>query len=476
MADLFNVGNSGSNSQLDQLVAAYRQTQQPQVTRLQQQKSKLEKSSTYYNNLNSRLNAIVSQIDRFEADNVEDNFSSKKVSSSASEYATASANGDAVDGVNTLKVKRLASADILISSQLNTEASFGLNGSKVFEFVINGENKEVTVEFDGTETNSEAFAKIVDAVNDTEDLDITAGLVNDTTTTSKVTFRSNNTGEDFNINFVDSEVFAALGITQAALNPDSSSRTISTTTDAGFKVSDQTELSSYSIVNGVDVRRNSNSLSDVLNGVTINLIKVQSDDDPEITLNTSVNKESVESFLKPFLDNYNNLVRYLSSDKEQLRSDSAVSSLRFNLRSILTQEITSAKDGNPRYLTNIGLNISSDGTLSIGDSELLEELLSEDPSKVADIFISSDGLINKVKQNVDRLKGDDDLLKARTLDIANQIDRQDDRIEQLQSRIDRQAEAQRKNYTRILEAFYEAQSQYNSFNSFLQTSNLNASF
>lgn len=43
MANLFNIGGGSSNSQLDQLVAAYRSTQQPQVTRLEQQKAKLEK-------------------------------------------------------------------------------------------------------------------------------------------------------------------------------------------------------------------------------------------------------------------------------------------------------------------------------------------------------------------------------------------------------------------------------------------------
>jgi len=471
MANLFNIGGGSSNSQLDQLVAAYRSTQQPQVTRLEQQKAKLEKSSSYYNNLNSRLNSIITQLDKFDTDDVEDKFTTKKVSSSASEYATASANGEAVDGVNTLKVKRLASADMLISSQLNSTDNFNLSGSKVIEFIVNGENKTVTVDFDGTETNSEALAKIVKSVNETEDLGIIAGNVNDTTSTSRITFRSNNTGEDYNINFVDSEVFTALGINQADLNPNSSARTLSTSTSAGFKVSNQIELSSYSIVNGVDVRRNSNTLSDVLDGLTINLLKVQSEDDSEITLNTSVNNESVESFIQPFLDSYNNLIKFLSSDREQLRSDSAVSSLRFNLRSILTQEITTAKDGNPKYLANIGIDISSDGTLSIDDSELMEKLLAEDPSKIADIFLSEDGIISKVKTNVDRLKGEDDLMKTRTLDIANQINTQNERIEQLKSRIDRQAETQRKQYTRILESYYEAQSQYNSFNSFLQSSN-----
>lgn len=468
MASIFNTGQS-QNNQLDQLVAAYRATQQPQITRLQQQQTKLEKTSTYYNKLNGQLNSMISQIDKFKADDAASNFSAKKVTSSASDYATATATGEAPDGLNTLRVKRLATADILISSQLTSADNFGLSGTKTLEFVINGETKSVNVDFDGTETNSDAMQKIVTAINDADDFGITAGLVKDTTTTSKLTFRSQNTGEDYNLNFNDSEVFNALGITQAALNPNTSTRTVSTTASAGYKVTDQAELNSYTIVNGVDVKRNSNTMSDVLSGMTISLIKTQADSDPEISLNTSVNNETAEGFIKPFIDTYNNLVKFLSSDKDQLRSDSAVSGLRFNLRSILTQEVTAAQDGNPKYLTNIGLDINSDGTLVIKDSDLLKQLLTEDPSKVSDIFLASDGIINKVKQNVDRLKGGDDLMKAKTLDIANQIDDQKKKIEDMQSRIDRQAEAQKKQYTRILDSYYQAQAQYNSFNSFIQS-------
>ncbi len=468
MASIFNTGQS-QNNQLDQLVAAYRATQQPQITRLQQQQTKLEKTSTYYNKLNGQLNSMISQIDKFKADDAASNFSAKKVTSSSSDYATATATGEAPDGLNTLRVKRLATADILISSQLTSADNFGLSGTKTLEFVINGETKSVNVDFDGTETNSDAMQKIVTAINDSDDFGITAGLVKDTTTTSKLTFRSQSTGEDYNLNFNDSEVFNALGITQAALNPNTSTRTVSTTTSAGYKVTDQAELNSYTIVNGVDVRRNSNTMTDVLSGMTISLIKAQADSDPEISLNTSVNNETAEGFIKPFIDTYNNLVKFLSSDKDQLRSDSAVSGLRFNLRSILTQEVTAAQDGNPKYLTNIGLDINSDGTLVIKDSDLLKQLLTEDPSKVSDIFLASDGIINKVKQNVDRLKGSDDLMKAKTLDIANQIDDQKKKIEDMQSRIDRQAEAQKKQYTRILDSYYQAQAQYNSFNSFIQS-------
>lgn len=469
MSDLFNVGGSGGNSQLDQLVAAYKATQKPQVDRLVQKRTQLERSSNYYTNLNSRLNTMIDQFDRMEADDAYENFSSRKVTSSGSDFATASANSTALEGINTVKVNRLASTDILISSRLQIEEEFGVTGNQLIEFKINGESKTVTVEFDGTENNSDALTKVVNAINGTEDLGLIAGKVNDTTTTTRLTLRNQNLGADFKIDFEDSEVLTKLGITQADLNPNSDSRTISSDLKAGYKTADPNNLSSSATINGINVTRNTNTLDDVLTGVNITLNKVQTEDDPEVILTTSVNNENVESFIQPFLDNYNNLIRFLNSDRDQLRSDSALSGLRFSLRSVLTQEVTSAEEGNPRYITNIGLNISSDGTLTIGNKERLAELLKEDPKKVADIFLSEDGLVKKVKDSVNRLKGEDDVIKNKTLDIANQIDSQKKKITDLEARIDRQANAQRNQYRRILEAFYGAQAQYNSFNSFMQS-------
>lgn len=475
MADMFSVGGGGG-SQLDQLVAAYKATQQPQFNRLNQRKTQLERSSTYYTNLNSRLNSLISQIDRMDSDDAANRFATRQVTSSASDFASASATSSAIEGVNTLKVNRLATSDILISSRLQIEEEFGVEGEQVIEFVINGETKSLTVEFDGTENNSDALTKIVNAINNTEDLGLTAGKVNDTTTTTRLTLRNQSLGGDFKIDFIDSDILAKLGITQEALNPNSDERTISSSNGAGYRVANPNELSSSATVNGIEVTRNTNSLDDVLTGVSIQLNRVQTNDDPEIILSTGVNSESVESFIQPFLDNFNNLVRFLNSDRDQLRGDATISGLRFSLRSILTQEVTTAEDGNPRYLNNIGINISSDGTLTIGNKERLAELLRENPKQVSDIFLSEDGFVSKVKSNVNRLKGEDDVIRNRTLDIANQIDAQKKRISDLEARIDRQAEAQRNQYRRLLEAFYGAQAQYNSFNSFMQTGGFGQQF
>lgn len=475
MADIFNAGNN-QDTQLDRLVNTFRATFDPQKNRLRSEKSELERSSSYFNALNGRMNNIISQLDKFDRSDAADNFSVKKVTSSNSEYVTASANGDAIDGINTINVKQLATNDRLLSGQIAPDDAFALSGEQNITFNVNGEEKNVSVEFDGTETNQQALRKVVDAINDS-DIGITAGLVNQSDDALRFTLRSNSAGADNRVDFNDNQIFQQFGLTRNALGMDAAdgARIQQSGNDAGFENGNISELNAVAEINGVEVSRSTNTIDDVLNGVTFNLLKAQEDGAQDLTLNIEVNPDSVKNYLQPFLDSYNSLVNYLNSDRDMIRSDAALSSMRFQLRDVLTRNVRGKSEDDPEYITNFGFEISRNGTLSINDSERLEELLEEDPEVVSNFFLSDGGFIDNIKQVVERVKGDDnDLIKSRTLELSERIDRQDDRIADLESRIDRQAAAQREQYTSLLETFYEAQQQYSSFNQFASATGFGA--
>lgn len=467
MADIFNIGGN-QDTQLDQLINTFRATFDAQKNRLQSEKTRLERSSSYYNALNGRFNSLISQLDKFDRSDASDNFTVKKVTSSNSDVVTATATGDAIDGLNTIKVNRLASNDRLLSGQINPEENFNLSGDQSITFNVNGEQKTVTFELDGTETNREALTKVVDAINDA-DIDISAGLVNQSDDALRFTLRSDKTGADFRIDFEDNEVLSQIGLTRSSLGLDNPQgiRKKQQDNKAGFQTAKTEELNSNANINGVEISRSSNKIDDALTGVTFELLKVQEKDDQEVSLNIEVNPESVENYLNPFIESFNSLVNYINSDRNMLRSESAISSLRFQLRDVLTQEVEGQEERDPGFISNFGFSIGRNGTLSLNDKDRFQELLEESPEVVTNFFLSEDGFINKIKNVIERVKGDDnDLIKQRTLNLSEQIDRQDDRIESLQARIDRQAAAQREQYTALLETFYEAQQQYSSFSSF----------
>ena len=486
-----DISSANSNlTQLDQLEIAFRQSQQFQIDRLEERKLEIENKSTFFNNLNSRLNSIVSRIDTFELDNAPDRFRAKQVVSSSSDYVTASASGDALEGINTVRVNRLAQNDLLISGRYQLEDDFEINGVQTLEFLVGDELQTVEVDFDqfladkkelliseGTlEGNIEdvklsfddAVTGIIKAVN-LADIGVDASSVKDSSTTARMTFRASSSGTDGSISFNDSDIFASIGLIKENLVDDDGNREIVSDTSAGYRVSVVDDLDASAVINGVNITSSSNSIGDAVEGLTVELKQVQSSEDSEVILNTSINTQEVTDFITPFISSFNELVNFLREEREIVQSESSASSLSFRLRSLLSERITTAKEGNPNYITNIGLSVNSDGTLSISDNSRLEELLEEDPQKVIDIFISGDGIVDKVKSAVQVLKNDDeDFIRDRTLALADQIDNEENRINDVQDRIDRQAQAQRDQFQRVLEAFFEAQTQYNSYSAFFQ--------
>lgn len=470
MSSLLGV-NTGNDTQLDQLVAAYRQSQQPQVDKLQAKKNQLTRQQTYFNNLNTRLNSFITQLDNLSAENVGQDFAAKKVVSSDNSYVTATASHSAVKGVNTIKVQRLATSDILISDKMQSDSLIGLSGTQ--DITLRGKDGNditIQVELDGTETNLQAMNKLAAAINGNEELAYSAGVVKDTSTTARFTIRSTETGADNAVAFQDSALLGALGISNSSLDIGGGERRIADSSSAGYKVSAASDLDSLSEINGIAVSRSGNSISDAIEGMTFQLIKPQEATDTEIVLTTDVNDTAVEEMIQPFIKAYNDTMSFLTSNegKDMRRSDPSLSSLYQRMRLIVAERITTQEEGGPEYFSNIGIESDSRGLLSIGDRQQLVDLLEENPQLVTNIFASEDGVVAKLQNALETLKGDDGLITQRSLSLSDQIDSQDDRIEQLNRRLDRQAETLRKQYTSLLEALYEQQGQTSAYGAFNQ--------
>lgn len=470
MADLSGLisgSSGGSQTQTDLLVEAYRRSQQPKLDAINTRQKNLENRKVFYNNLNTKINSLVSQIDTFQSDNSSDKFITRSVTSSNTSVLTATASSSAVLGTGDVFVERLASADLLISKQLSLSGSFGESeGTKSFDLTVNGSTKSVSVTFTGSETNEEAMTKIVNAINNTDDIGVNATYIKDTSSTGRITLTSKTSGSENKITFADSSVLEKLGITSAALNPSTTSRTVSSGTAAGYKTADFNSLDAKLKVNGIDVTRGTNTIDDLLPGITLNLLKPQETGDQSITLTTSVNTGAVESLINPLLSSYNDLLRFVRDNKANQRADSAVSSLYQNLRSISSQQITGLDEDSPSFLTEIGIKINSDGTLSIGDKTKLESYLKDSPDKVADLFTSADGFAAKLDKAISSLVGDDGLIKSRQNSLTDQIETAKSRKTNIEARIDSQADALRKEYEKTLKIYLDAQNQYSYLNTF----------
>ena len=159
----------------------------------------------------------------------------------------------------------------------------------------------------------------------------------------------------------------------------------------------------------------SNTVSDVIQGVTLNLVG-QSPSGVTSTLNITSNTSSVESSVQKFVSAYNDLHQTLSdltaydSSTQQgsiLLGDATVLSLERQMRSLLTSQV-SGLDGNYKLLSSIGISFQKDGSLAL-DSSKFQTALSSGLSDVAALFATvgkaSDSLTNYVSASSDTKPG-----------------------------------------------------------------------
>jgi len=503
MADMYSSAqgvSGGSSNQLDQLVYSYMQSRQPELDVLTKKKTELETKRVYISNLRSKFNALTSQVDGFlryksnsEFDTSYQNdivkkFKAKSITSSSPENLTATADSDAILSPSSIKINRLASNDTLVSKQMNiTEKADLIEGRHTFRIKVRDEGEEdsesdkkvfkeidISIAFSESETNESAMKKIASALNANTDLDFTASYLKDSSTTGRLVFTSKFSGEEYKI---DIDAFQGEGGKKSNIDKflgfdklkNDRSKNSEETDGAYFRIPDSSKLNSELEVNGIKVTRNSNTIDDLLPGVTLNLLKIQDAEDPEIIIKPELDVKSIIGKFQPLIDAYNESVKFLSSDRSMLRADTALSGILSQFRSLVSQSVepatpdaegAKAEEIAPRYLTDMGMKINKDGT--IGDQSKLEDMLKADggEARVAHFFTSSDGFAARLNSIIEKVTEDKGLLQMRTESFDRQLESNKTKTSTLQSRIDRQAESLRKQYTSMLDSYYTAQNQY----------------
>lgn len=145
--------------------------------------------------------------------------------------------------------------------------------------------------------------------------------------------------------------------------------------------------------NPITVTSTSNSLTDVIDGVTIDLKKAQALADQPVKISIQQDPKAVEEKLKKFVESYNALVKQITSDSG-LNSDSMARSITSHMR----QSFQQLYDGAP--LTSIGIKFDKTGVLSI-DSAKLQKALTEDPAKIDKMLVSDTGLFSVMQERLE---------------------------------------------------------------------------
>jgi flagellar hook-associated protein 2 len=204
-------------------------------------------------------------------------------------------------------------------------------------------------------------------------------------------------------------------------------------------------------VNGLPLESATNTLTDVIDGVSLTLAKSGSG---PVDITVGNDTAGLRKGITAFVTAYNEANRYLaqqtrfdpgSSTAGALQGDRAAVSLQSKLRT-LVQEASGASASFAR-LSDIGLELQRDGSLKVNETKLNAALA--DPAGLAAAFSTADtGFGQRFKALADSVVGTQGLLTTRTEGLRESITRNtkdqqryEDRVERTRERLLRQYSA-----------------------------------
>ena len=385
---------------IDSIVTGLMTLEKQPLNRLQTQINSYNTKLSAYGTLKSGLSTFQAAVDKLST---AAKFTAQSATLSDDKSIVATANGTATSGSYSIAVSQLAASqklataafantsDIIGSGTLNI--SFGTytaadttNGTAA-SFTANADKEAISITID---SSNNTLSGIRDAIN-AKNASVSASIVNDGSG-NRLVITSKETGEvnSMKIDVTDADGNSADGSGLSALAYDPLA--------AAGSGKNMTQLvaaqNALLTVDGLAVSKSSNTLTDVIQGVTLNLKSVTSSNTTlEVTTDTSAIQESVQSFV----DAYNKLNTSLrdltkfveggSSSNGPLLGDSTARDIMVKLKGMLAKASPTATTF--RTLADIGIKSSStDGSLSL-DSAQLTKALETNLSDVAKLFAPS---------------------------------------------------------------------------------------
>lgn len=301
---------------------------------------------------------------------------------------------------------------------------------------------------------------------------------------AQLSITSKNSGLDFRIkNIADetgSQILSQLGLNLGTSRP-SFDQTASPDT-AGFVCADITsegnKLNSKFTFNSIQIQNSSNSVNDLVTGVTFNLKSVMDDSVSNVNINIQNDNTAIRDEVNDFIKKFNELYLLLKdktksteSSRGVLRGDSTTQSLLNTLRAVGYS--TYGDETNEfQFLSQIGIKFDANTGLSISDSNLFDEKVNFNTNSVINLFNSTDnGLATIFHNSLNNFAGADGYLSLSKTSYDNSVKYFTDRIDSITTSIDKSADILRKRYQMLQSQYAALLSNQSFFSSGVTTDN-----
>ncbi len=480
---------SGLSGGYQQLINSIILSEKSPQLRMEQKKSDLKVYKGVLTDLGTKLSDLESALETFTSETSNPFEASTAASTSESASFGVSSGGDAALGSHTLQVDRLAQTDTRVSQQYTSSATdlVGI-GSQTFDITVasptdsDPENREtisVTVDPSGT-TNEEVLEEIAASINtamanavDDETLETNqkaqASVVMESSGTLRLSLRSGQTGYTNRLELSTGGLLDTLQVNQNDTTTDD---------DTGGQIyevgGDATNsmLNSQFVLDGLTLYRDSNSVDDALNDVTLDL---QQADGTQYTFSVDTDSESIKKDVEAFIKTFNDVQTYLkektkvdpeNDSRGAFAGESAIRFLRYNLRNDAVGSVSGLPEDAPSTFGEVGIELNDDGKLELSDADTLIEAATANPSALQDLFGGENGLATQMLQNVEGYTGAGGIVSERTESVDTQINRIDDKVADFEARLERRREQLTEQFARVQRIQQESLSQQQSIAGF----------
>jgi flagellar hook-associated protein 2 len=440
MASTGTISSSGIGSGLNvsQIVTALMDTEKGPLNSINKSISKDNAQISAYGSISSQIASFQSSIAGLITPST---IKATTASSSSTSFLSASNDGTALAGEYKITVDQVASPQVIkISNSAFTSLYDEFADDGVISIAINSVTYEIT-------PTSYTVAGLAEAINSANLTGISATIIN--LGTSSV--------PDYQVRIVNTSDTTTT-IDLSAIKEENVS-VFTTETD----IDDDTDAvpSIFTINGSGPIERSSNTITDLIPGLTINLVSAG-----DSTITVAQDNSALSSKISAFVTAFNALDKSLKDISSYdatakkgatLYGDSAINSLRREIRSIITSTLGVNATTSYNRLSQVGVNLKSDGTLSL-DSSALNTAISANFNKVASLFSgtgnSSDsktlqGFAYQLNTTLTTATGIDGLITNRKSSLQSEIRRLQAKADQEQLRLDNLQQMYKKQYTAL---------------------------
>jgi flagellar hook-associated protein 2 len=438
------------NSIVTQLVAIERQP----IVQLQSQVSSLQTKLSAFGKLQSNLSALR---DAASALTSPSTWSQTVGTSSDTSAVGVTTDAKNLPGSYSVEVLNLARAQSNTSKTYAAATDLVGEGTIRIELGTWGPGNTFTAKPDTTAIDisvgppAKSLAEVRDMVN-AANAGITATVLSDASG-ARLVFRSSATGaaNGFKLTVTDTDGnnVDTSGLSALAFDPSVGVITMAQALAAA---------NASALINGAPVSSASNTLSNIVDGMTLTLKKETT---TSVDVTTAPDKDAIKKKIEAFVTAYNDLNKELAAQTKYdaasktagtLQGDSAAVSLRAALRNTLRGN-SSASTVFTR-LADIGFDVKQDGSITLDSTKLDNGLANL--GELKKLFASSDALVpanngfaTLFRQQADQAISVDGSIASRSVGLRERITRNEKRQAELEVRVALTEARLRKQYTAL---------------------------